>query len=313
MKKKILFMTLLFMSFLVFVETVKADAPLKSGLSKGNARSGYYDESDMKITAKQGDSFKVYFYYDNWDNECYNYYHQDDTIDYCEFDLEYGNLGLLYSEGLEFVKIQAANNNVPRNLNIYNDYVTEHVIKGYNALTVDFSPNGLDELDEPYRVEHGITKILEIEFKVVNTAKDDTYYIIPYHINDSLITRSDDENDFESFNSGGYMNIDDGIDVVVGTGEATGKRLVSPSAVKNSTYIIGTKMFTRDGSEKFNGILTTKNIMEASKTIDSKEMDDMVIYYKNAYGNWIEAISNKPITPPSNFEIQYIDNIPVGN
>ena len=75
--------------------------------------------------------------------------------------------------------------------------------------------------------------------------------------------------------------------------------------ISNSTYIIGNHMFTREGSDEYNGILTTDYIMLASKTINSDNREDMIVYAKNARGNWINAITNESVTPPSEFKITY--------
>ena len=47
-----------------------------------------------------------------------------------------------------------------------------------------------------------------------------------------------------------------------------------------NSYIIGEYLFTRDGSDEYNGVLETKYIMMASKSISSKDFEDMVIYFK---------------------------------
>ena len=52
--------------------------------------------------------------------------------------------------------------------------------------------------------------------------------------------------------------------------------------IANSTYVIGKCMFTRDISDKYSGSLSTDVIMLAAKTIDSNNLEDMIIYYKNA-------------------------------
>ena len=80
---------------------------------------------------------------------------------------------------------------------------------------------------------------------------------------------------------------------------------VKTSDISNSTYVIGTNMFTRETSESYNGILSTNVIMKAAKTIESDELDDMIIYYKNARGVWVNALTNETIQIPEGVEIQY--------
>ena len=82
---------------------------------------------------------------------------------------------------------------------------------------------------------------------------------------------------------------------------------LNSSDVGKNTYIIGTHMFTRNTNENYNGQLTTKLIMLASKTIEGNTLDDMIIYYKNARGNWIDGISGNVITVPESFEIDYVN------
>jgi len=80
---------------------------------------------------------------------------------------------------------------------------------------------------------------------------------------------------------------------------------IESSNVSNSTYIIGTHMFTRSTSEGYNGVLTTEHIMLAAKTIEGNSLNDMVIYYKNARGKWTNALTQREVSVPSTFEIDY--------
>ena len=49
-------------------------------------------------------------------------------------------------------------------------------------------------------------------------------------------------------------------------------------------------------------------IMLASKSIQSNNLNDMKIYYKNSRGKWLNAIKNQSITDvPSTFEITCIN------
>jgi hypothetical protein len=75
--------------------------------------------------------------------------------------------------------------------------------------------------------------------------------------------------------------------------------------IPNSTYVIGTHMFTRDVSSSYNGSLSTNVIMLASKTIESDELDEMIIYYKNARGTWINALTSKQVQMDESLEIKY--------
>lgn len=78
--------------------------------------------------------------------------------------------------------------------------------------------------------------------------------------------------------------------------------------IENSTYIIGTHMFTREGSEYYNGVLTTDYIMLASQTINSNKLEDMIIYYKNPRGKWLDVLKNEVIEVEDTIEITHKNN-----
>ena len=62
-----------------------------------------------------------------------------------------------------------------------------------------------------------------------------------------------------------------------------------------NSYVIGEYLFTRDGSDAYNGQLSTDYIMLASKSISSKELDDMVIYFKIDDGLYINGATGEEI------------------
>jgi len=78
--------------------------------------------------------------------------------------------------------------------------------------------------------------------------------------------------------------------------------------INNSTYLIGKCMFTRDVSESYSGSLSTDVIMLAAKTIDSNNLEDMIIYYKNARGVWVNALTNQTIEIDEKVNIEYKNN-----
>lgn len=88
---------------------------------------------------------------------------------------------------------------------------------------------------------------------------------------------------------------------------------ILPDNIEPSTYIIGNHMFTRSGSSIYNGALTTEDIMFASQSIDSKNLDDMTVYYKNALGTWINGINGEDVETPTTFEISYTNLIKTTN
>ena len=80
----------------------------------------------------------------------------------------------------------------------------------------------------------------------------------------------------------------------------------TPDSIPHSTYIIGTHEFTSKTA------LTTSVIMMAARTIqgDNLTEEDMVIYYKNPRGDWINAINGTPIPEnelPQSFTITHTD------
>lgn len=82
--------------------------------------------------------------------------------------------------------------------------------------------------------------------------------------------------------------------------------IVEPEEIDNNAYVIGTHLFTREKIDDYNGQLTTKLIMLASVTIESEDISDMIIYYKNPRGQWLDALTGQPITDlPANFELVF--------
>ena len=73
------------------------------------------------------------------------------------------------------------------------------------------------------------------------------------------------------------------------------------SDISPRTYIIGAYEFTE------NTILTTRHIMLASKTIDGNTLNDMIIYYKNPRGKWINGLTGEIVEVSEKFNIEYVD------
>lgn len=71
----------------------------------------------------------------------------------------------------------------------------------------------------------------------------------------------------------------------------------SPNEINNRTYIIGTHEITSKIA------LTTERIRIASETIKN----DTTIYYKNAWGNWINATTGESVAVPIYFTITHTD------
>ncbi|MBE6153304.1 MAG: hypothetical protein E7166_03685 [Firmicutes bacterium] len=78
---------------------------------------------------------------------------------------------------------------------------------------------------------------------------------------------------------------------------------VSAHDVPSDTYIIGTHVF--DTNREY---LSTEDIMWAARTIEDVESkDDMIIYYKNYDGLWINGRTGENITVPSTFKIEEVN------
>ena len=87
-------------------------------------------------------------------------------------------------------------------------------------------------------------------------------------------------------------------------------RAMATEDIENNTYIIGTHMFTRNTNDDYNGELTIQLIMLAARTIEGNSLDDMVIYYKNARGRWINGVTGDAVEMGSIVNIKYVDTLP---
>jgi len=84
-------------------------------------------------------------------------------------------------------------------------------------------------------------------------------------------------------------------------------KTMTPDEIQGPAYVIGSHVFTREVNETtgYQGRLTTNLIMLASQTIESSDLDSMIIYYKTATGMWINGLTGSPIEAPESFEIDY--------
>lgn len=140
--------------------------------------------------------------------------------------------------------------------------------------------------------------LIELKFKIKNDVKDGIYQISQIPSDDGLhfLINDNYEHSYATSQSLKYQ---------IGKSKITSN--YNKNDIEKSTYIIGNHLFTRDGSDIYDGILTTEYIMLASKSIESDSKDDMIIYAKNARGNWINAITNQPIDVPDEFKISYVN------
>lgn len=84
---------------------------------------------------------------------------------------------------------------------------------------------------------------------------------------------------------------------------ATKPYTISSSYISADTYVIGTHVF--DTNRDY---LSTEDIMWAARTIEDVESkDDMIIYYKNYNGEWINGRTGENVTVPSTFKIEEVN------
>ena len=74
---------------------------------------------------------------------------------------------------------------------------------------------------------------------------------------------------------------------------------ISKNDIESNSYVIGEHVFTSDT------LLTMQHIMLASKTIDSNNLEDMIMYYKNPWGEWSNGITGESIDVQDTFDIMY--------
>ncbi len=79
--------------------------------------------------------------------------------------------------------------------------------------------------------------------------------------------------------------------------------IISAHDIPSDTYVIGTHVF--DTNRDY---LSTEDIMWAARTIEDVESkDDMIIYYKNYDGEWINGRTGENVTVPSTFKIEEVN------
>lgn len=77
---------------------------------------------------------------------------------------------------------------------------------------------------------------------------------------------------------------------------------ISSHDIPSDTYIIGTHAFDENRT-----YLSTQDIMWAARTIDAETIDDMIIYYKDMNGIWIDGLTGENLTVPSTFKLEEIN------
>ena len=168
-------------------------------------------------------------------------------------------------------------------------------IDGVDRATVDYTWDN-------FIAEENEIRFLEVKFKVKNTVKDGVYKI-------RLIPSETGE--LSVFGNGVYYNTfasKQPLQYLIGKPKITSNYTTSDlNELGSGSYIIGSYLFTRGGSDEYNGVLTTEYIMLASKSIESNNKADMKVYGKSADGVWKNAITNDPVTMPDELKITNIN------
>ena len=157
------------------------------------------------------------------------------------------------------------------------DELSLQVSEGLNKATLYYSYNdSIFETNESY--------VAEIQFRTKKNVKDGVYHITLEPSYESTLI--DMPNDYEYIST-----FEKKLKYQVGKPRITSR--FTRDDITNSSYVIGGYLFTRDGSDEYDGTLTTEHIMLSSKSIQENELDKMVIYVKNARGKWKNAISDR--------------------
>lgn len=269
--KKVLFSIFIMSFVLLFTVDVKADEywNVYSTIQKGNNSNELYNE--MPTEVKRGDIIPVRLSVKGVQGWLINSGSSEITYDKAIFEP-------VEVEGKFYKKL---NDNVV----FFNVYYERTGI-----VSVSYVWGSNNESDENSQ------DIVEIYFRVKEDIKDGVYQIS--HTNGTLSVVVND--------TSGAANIENKV-LQFQIGKPKLKSLYSADNIESSTYIIGNYLFTRSGSDEYNGTLTTEYIMLAAKSIEGDAKDDMIIYTKNALGTWKNAITNENITPPSNFDITNVN------
>ncbi len=173
-------------------------------------------------------------------------------------------------------------------------YSYSYFIKS-NVFRISYSCNNVDIPD------YSESELFEIKFKVKSEVKDNIYEIYQEYDSEALTVLGDTSTGEWSMAYAQETNLR----------YQVGKPKVvsgyTKDKIENNTYIIGSYMFTRNVSDEYDGILTTDYIMLASSSIKNQTKENMIIYNKNARGDWVNAINNESVTPPEEFSITHID------
>ena len=308
-KNRIQYVLIIMFFVLISAPVVKADAPIKFYITTQNAKYekdyGAYWTDGIKnspiIKVDRGDTIDIVVAIDSWSDN------------YDEFTLQNGKSTIkwdcdafeLLSKNGKYHDISNSNFKTIKATSYYSDNPNNYIggvtydgttlNRKYLPYTVEFETS--DDI-----IKKGINKVLQYHFRVKSGISDGIY---------SIKAVNGDEN-YVNYNDGWDVGLDDDI-IYFQVGESVVYETVdiSPSDVSNNTYIIGKYMFTNNVSELYNGVLTTRYIMSASRSFQNGDLENMVIYYKNARGKWIDAINNESIEPPEKFAISYKDMVSI--
>lgn len=85
-------------------------------------------------------------------------------------------------------------------------------------------------------------------------------------------------------------------------GQTVEAKEIPVTEIENGSYIIGQHLFTKEYKT-----ISTATYMLAAKSIASNQLEDMIIYYKDWNGSWINASTGDSVSVPEQFTIHYIN------
>ena len=94
----------------------------------------------------------------------------------------------------------------------------------------------------------------------------------------------------------------------------------TPDEIPDSSYIIGTHLFTDPENDIYDttnasnavydgNVMYVRTLMLGATSINSDNYSNMVVYYKDFFGDWADGISGAEVNVPESFNIKYVNGI----
>ena len=96
---------------------------------------------------------------------------------------------------------------------------------------------------------------------------------------------------------------------------------VDPDDILYNSYVIGTHLYTYPTNDIYDtsnepsaifdesGVLYTVAIMYGSSSIESVEVSDMIVYYKDFFDTWVDGLTGEELNIPNTFYITHVNGI----